>query len=106
MERDLWGNKRNRPIIPGMNTGSVTTASPLKVLSVNTAVLPPGEAVPLISHCLAQNTLRYCCLCFSLRSSVTVAIDRHNKIMEKQGQTLPDYWQHNLNSRFNKSITE
>lgn len=94
MERDLWGNKRNRPIIPGMNTGSVITASPLKVLSVNTAVLPPGVAVPLISHCLSLNTLRYCHLCFSLRSNVTVPIDRSNEIMEKQGQTLPDYWEH------------
>lgn len=54
-ERDLWGNKRNRPITPGMDTVSVTTASPVKVLNVNTAVLPAG--VPLISHCVSTVVL-------------------------------------------------
>lgn len=94
MWRDLWGNKRNRPIIPGMDTASVTTASPLIVLSVNTAVLPAQVPVPLISHCVSHNTLRFCHLCFSLGSNMTVAIDRCSKIMEKQRQTLPDYWVH------------
>ncbi len=74
-----------------MDTVSVTTTSPLKPF--------------FLLECLClwfpiASPLWHCHHCFSLRSNVTVAIARYNKMMEKQGQTLSrTYWTYVLTSQ-------